>query len=436
MEQWPESFVYVCNASRASLVNILPMVHAGIDRIEELIIFCGARSLHSKDANEIAEAIDPANRLRRNASQWSKGRLSGKRISVFPGDATDIAKWLRHMTAVFERPGAEKLPVIYNVKGGTKEMGLGGAIGAANRDFWIVTVTETPVGVQVVRPDGQKPLARHGELTLADYLAAYGFIEKDATVRFAAEAMYAANRDRIATYANRILPKPPSNLTQMESIMRGLYRIIEPLHDSSGRHFYPGTISAAGVERVVRKEVLGLLEAMDGFLGCRLGPIGDTLDVTQKDALRFMSGGWFEAYLFNQLTTALQGTDGAQLYANLHLAHAHADGLVGPDMAELDIVLLVNSQLHIIEAKTSSMTTAAAKRNYESSIAQSHSIQTQLVGQTGKILVCNPRDDEASVRKEDEIGVRPQRAGRELFLGAGAVDALIVRAKELVAAAS
>ena len=96
MEQWPERFVYVCNASRASLVNILPMVHAGIDRIEELIIFCGAGSLHSKDANEIAEAIDPANRLRRNASQWSKGRLSGKRISVFPGDATDIAKWRRH----------------------------------------------------------------------------------------------------------------------------------------------------------------------------------------------------------------------------------------------------------------------------------------------------------------------------------------------------
>jgi len=34
------------------------------------------------------------------------------------------------------------------------------------------------------------------------------------------------------------------------------------------------------------------------------------------------------------------------------------------------------------------------------------------------------------------MGVRPQRGGRELFLGAGAVDALIVRVKELVAAAS
>jgi len=80
MEQWPERFVYVCNASRASLVNILPMVHAGIDRIEELVIFCGARSLHSKDANEIAEAIDPANRLRRTPAN---GRRDGCRENAF-----------------------------------------------------------------------------------------------------------------------------------------------------------------------------------------------------------------------------------------------------------------------------------------------------------------------------------------------------------------
>jgi hypothetical protein len=158
--------------------------------------------------------------------------------------------------------------------------------------------------------------------------------------------------------------------------------------------------------------------------------------VTDEAAVKFLKGGWLEGVLFNRIRRRFAGNDRVAVSANLGLAHRDAAGSRGPRIAEIDIAILVKSQLHLVEAKTASMTTAAAKAGGQVSLAQIDSVKKLLVGQIGKVLIANPREDAASVGKHGgDIHERARRGGEELFVGADAVDAVVRRAVDIVDAA-
>lgn len=442
MEKWPDRFTYVCNATRASLVNILPIVHAGIDRIEDLVIFCGAPSDEIRDGTLQSEAIDPAQRLRRVVGAWSGGRLSGGKVSILFGDPADIACWRTHMAAVGERTSTQGTPILFNIKGGTKEMALGGVLGGGGRQLQLVTIRGAPLGVEAVFPDRQSLLVGGAQLSLAQYLDAYDLLEQDPPRRELSESTYLANADRIARFAQTVLPRNAGGVNKIRQIASAISKITEPLYPraNSGRPvFTSGLIDprAAPVGRSAKESLADALAILDGFLGCKAefdGPGNlERLRVENEQAANFIRGVWLEGYLYNRLRQEFSGNKRVEIAANLGLAHRDVDGRGGPRIAELDIVLLVDSQLHIVEAKTASLTAKGARDGGEKSLAQIDSVKRLLVGQVGKVLICNPRDDWASVGKQGgDIDARARRGGEELFLGHEAVDGLIQRLRDIV----
>ena len=75
---WPERFIYVCNAGRAALVNALPLIHAGLDRVARVVVFCGADGPDTLNAAARAEAVDPALRLEGCLTEWTARRRTAE----------------------------------------------------------------------------------------------------------------------------------------------------------------------------------------------------------------------------------------------------------------------------------------------------------------------------------------------------------------------
>src|SRR6185437_1307003 len=104
MRQWPEKFIYVCNATQSAIVNALPIVHAGLERIDRIVIFCGVERGHAPDARETREALEPAERLANIVAEWAKPL--GRKIPVEwerRGDADRVDVWAKHMKDVCDR---------------------------------------------------------------------------------------------------------------------------------------------------------------------------------------------------------------------------------------------------------------------------------------------------------------------------------------------
>lgn len=441
LTEWPEKFIYVCNATRASIINVLPMVHGGLDRIEEIFIFCGAPSDNTGDGTLQSEAVDPAHRLRRIGVEWSKGRLPYEKIKVLFGDPNDIATWRAHMSTAGAHAERQGLPILFNIKGGTKEMAIGGVLGTSGRGLQVITVRGTPFCVEAVLSDRQAPFPNDRNLTLDEYLDAYDLTEHNPRERQTLEQLYTENEDRIDELASIILKK----LDHTRQIASALDVITRPLFRSSAKGrptFLPGPIDprTASISKAAADSLARALSKMDGLLGC--AAVHDTsgrllkLQITREDSVKFLKGGWLEAYLYNRLRSQLSSRSDVGIVANLGIGHRRADGRCGPRVAEIDVGVLVKSQLHIVEAKTASFTAKGAKDGGERSLAQIDSVKKQLIGQVGKVLIVNPRDDLQSVgRLGGDIDLRARRGGEELFLGTDAVERLVDRVKEIVATA-
>lgn len=438
MAEWPETFVYVCSASRSNIVNVLPMVHGGLQRIARMVVLCGARSEDSRDGTERAEAVDPALRLRRIACDWADGAIAEPDIRW--GDPADIACWRGHMTAVCDAAARDGLPVLFNVKGGTKEMAIGGVMASAGHDLRVVTVRGAPFVVEEITSAGQSALPRFGQVSLARYLDAYGLIEDQPEMRQQAMAFYAASAERLAGLAGLLLPRQPGETQLIDTVIGVLNKSVgDSLYDDLGggrRRFRGGTIEADAAGRGGRSVagiIADVLRAMDGLPGCRLvaGSTLASLEVTREEAARLLNGGWLEGYVYNRLFAHVGGRDDVEVVANLGLAHRQGQKRA----AELDVAVLVKSQLHLIEAKTGRLTPKDAQGSGERSLAQVDHVKKMLLGQVGKALIVNPRETEARADHEGDFGLRARHGGEELFFGIGAIDRLVERVATIVAEA-
>ena len=95
--------------------------------------------------------------------------------------------------------------------------------------------------------------------------------------------------------------------------------------------------------------------------------------------------------------------------------------------------MMIGSQLVIVEAKSSSMTGAAARDSGERSLAQVESTQRQLTGQVGRVFIINPCITEETLRKQQgAVIARTRQSGQELFVGPDAIERLVRRMAELI----
>ena len=98
MATWPENMTYICSATRRSLVNGLPIMLAGPDRIRKLIILVGAPNRGKDQPQELSEAINPAKRLARLFKEWGPSL----HVELQYGDPDDAPAWTKIVEMVLE----------------------------------------------------------------------------------------------------------------------------------------------------------------------------------------------------------------------------------------------------------------------------------------------------------------------------------------------
>lgn len=443
--EWPSRFIYICNAGRAALVNALPLMHDGLDRVTHVVVFCGAENAAAtSDSTDHAEAVAPAHRLHRLLSQWTSGRLSEARgtFRILYGSPTGVADWRSNMRSVLADLSGEPfsaLPILYNFKSGTKEMAIGGAtVLAAEAPVrgWLITVSDQLPRVERVTGDAQEALpVAGGHLDLPRYLELYGFREHIDTApdqahqqRAAFEALCIAEHERIAAFAGYFLPHAPD----LWPVLQRMTRPADGTPPGTGFIDIPKP-DKSGLTPKICHALAAALGALHGFPGLEiaLSAPGQCAKFRIADAVaaRFLRGGWLEAAVFLALRQAVGGRNDVTIAAGLGLAPVEAPTR---RETEIDVAILIGSQLLIIEAKSSTMTGQAAERVNERSLPMVEGNMRALLGQVGKALVVNPCVTAKSLRKQGgTVSQRSRRGGLDLFLGPTAIDDLVEYVKAL-----
>lgn len=433
---WPDTFTYVCNATRAAVVNGLPLAYAGIERIKRIVVFCGAADRPSANAHEMAEAILPAQAFAAALAEWSGGRLAEQAgtLQIVYGPASSIADWTSRMNDVLaQEVSREKVRpcIVYNLKGGTKEMALGGMLGlhhVTDVNHLLLTVSDGPLRIEMVAPDTQDPMPNvAADLSLRQYLALYGFSEyfdsNQQDQRAYIERRYRDWRWPIRRFSEEFLP---SAVTAWPVLQRWT----QPLDDKRGGWNLDFDIIMTNPETIPSVDqhvVLAALGALDGMGGLDIQKGVDGLCtscvVRTPLAARFLRGGWLEALLFLRLLEVADKHKDVTIATTLGLAYLNDRK---QQVTEIDIAVLVRSQLLIVEAKSSAMSSRATRANNERSFAQMDSNKKALLGQVGRAVVVNPCVEPGRFETlRGGVAQRLVRGGEEILLGPTAVDDMV-----------
>ena len=432
--EWPSRFVYICSAGRAALVHALPLVHAGLDRVARMIVFCGAIGPDETDSNDRAEAILPAFRFRDIVSRLTDGRISEANgtLIVLYGEPATVADWRSNMRQALDTLSREpdaNLPVLFNIKCGTKEMAIGGAIalaaGAIGRGQ-LITVSDRLPRVERVTGNGQEPLpVAGGHLDLPRYLELYGYHEhvdrgrsRTHQQRAVFEALCASERERIQAFAARLMPRAPTLWPLLASMA---WQSPDETHLESAAvpTLSPGETDA---NRIALALALGALHGFPG-LDVDLDAAGrcTSFRATSAMAVRFLTGGWLEAHIYLVLRETLRDRNDILVAASLGLAATESPNIRD---TEIDVAVMIGSQLLIVEAKSSTMTGKAAERAGERSLPAAESNMRALLGQVGKMLIVNPCVEAKTLKQGGSVIPKTRRAGMDLFVGPEAVAEL------------
>lgn len=432
MKGWPEKFIYVCNATQASVVNALPLVHAGIDRIAEVVIFCGAGNAKVINPRLRREAIEPAILLEsfvRNLAASSD--KSSPPISRRYGDAERYSKWGKYLRDVCKDAEERGLRVVYNLTGGRKSMSIGaclGVAGTASGQPIFISVGGAPLRTEFLVGTDQWDTPRHDNLTIEQYLAIYGMTEIERGARERQESYYCDHQAAFIAFGDAMFRCPDQSIP-------ALLRLTRPLWAGDGE-FVAGDLDPQGIygSAEMKTALTSAFQELMGVPGVSFHAADSPrIRVSTRLAGELLSSKWFEAYLFLKLSESLRRRNDVFVGANIRLRYSKSEG-GGPvrERGEIDVALVVHSQLHIVEAKTGTFTSKESYGRTEQTMAQMESLKRHLLGQFGRLFIVNPREDARELRKRrGDFVRRAENAGIELILGRDCFGELLKRIGEL-----
>jgi len=422
---WPDSFVYICSAGKAQVANAGPLRNAGLDRVSRVIILCGTTDPASEDANTRRDAIDPKDRLVAWLEQQSASRLSveGGTIDVIYGDPFELQYWRKELRSHLNAFVDPQASIVFNVKGGTKEMAIGGMSATDRHERRsIVTVRVNPNMVERIDSDTPGPLpATGGYLSFTEYLSLYGFRLESGTKGKGLRR----ERDWITDFCRSVAESVGSVPLILNRMIRAFFS------NQNKRSFEPKIISAdwGVIYADDWNRIQSAFQAMDGHLGFKVERNADGIPqcyrIEQYSAVAFLQGGWLEAQLFLALDTAFAERNDVELRANVCLF----DRTGGKRITEIDVAVMIRGQLHILEAKTGTMESAVGTENAERSLAQIATNKADLLGQMGGYaFVVNPTIDAVP----EVVEQRARSTGIGLILGASAVEEAVRKVRALL----
>ena len=118
---WPKRIFYVCNSTFGSVVNAIPIAHAGASRIVGAKVLCEADNPSKPTQVEKRQSIDPADRLIKFACELGIKSVERQTLQ----NSHSYLGWSNVLTEISEIAKQMNATLVYNVTGGKKNMCLG-----------------------------------------------------------------------------------------------------------------------------------------------------------------------------------------------------------------------------------------------------------------------------------------------------------------------
>ena len=356
---WPESIYYVCNSGSGIVVNATPLVQAGTDRIAGMRVLCGVRNPKKPTSAERRESIRPAERL----TAFARGIGIETIDEPMHADPDSYVAWSGLLDDLAKRARELEATLVYNVTGGPRTVPLAALLGASSRS------RSSSVAIAVSFSDrtcrrldfdsngvltAEHNLRSHARMGFDDLIPLYGYREQDPASRRQHEEFIRKHRE----VAERVL----------EETKRGGKQAVAALHwsmqfDSGGRErddsaapfcveFKDIRANRYALDRVVN--AFGGLDGLEIVRGRGRDRGIERINVKTEQSHRFVGGVWLEAVVFGLVCDVFRKTRGAEVIAGATLAVDSTQPVssnVPPDDKEIDVAVVVDDQLHVIEAK-------------------------------------------------------------------------------------
>ena len=365
--KWPERIHYVCNSGSGIVVNASPPVQAGAERVVGMTILCAVGEQSRPTSAEERESIGPMNRLTR----FARERLGVEARPVF-GAPDSHEAW----TGLLDREAAHatelNATLVYNVTGGPRALPLAvllGASNAARAATCAISVSFADRTCKRLAFDDQgalvdeRPLPAHERIGFEDLLPLYGYQEQRPDQRQAgeerllqrsgvAERVLEASLGWWDVVAKEWVVKRKRANGRRElgkNIVSRLHKLVherEPPFMAHRSQFGNSRAIAPVFESFEGLEGLEVVRNSEGLV--------ENLEIRSEAAARFVGGVWLEAAILGRVRRAMGHAAGAEVVAG---ARIRVDGSKTreasdpPDDSEIDVAIVVNEQLHVIEAK-------------------------------------------------------------------------------------
>ena len=442
--EWPERIHYVCNSGSGIVVNASPPVQAGAKRVVGMTILCAVGKQSRPTPAEERESIGPKDRLTR----FARERLGVEARPVF-GPPDSHKAWTGLLDKEAARAAERNATLVYNLTGGPRALPLAVLLGASNAaraatcaisvSFADRTCKRLVFDDQGVLVD-ERPLPAHERIGFDDLLPLYGYQEQQPDQRRAGEEhllQHSGVAERVLEASlgwwdiaakewvvKRKRAKRAKGQRQFgRSIVSKLHKLVHELM----REGEPPFMAHRSEIRNSRnsRAIVPVFESFEGLEGLDVvrnsEGLVENLEIRSEAAARFVGGVWLEAAILGRVRRAMSHVAGAEVVAG---ARIRVDGSKTraasdpPDDSEIDVAIVVNEQLHVIEAKAVG---ESSKIGYH--VARLVKIRQELGSQVMRCFLVAPLLGVNDLARGDFV-TRAKKQGVDLLYGRSALNDL------------
>ena len=373
--EWPERIHYVCNSGSGIVVNASPPMQAGRERIAGMTILCATPDWSQPKPEELRESLAPMRRL----CQFARERLEIDADAVY-GAPDSSGGWIGALDREAKRAAKLDATLVYNVTGGPRSLPIAALLGAPNavraQIFAIsVSFADRTCRRLVFNAQGElvdeAVLPTRGRIGFGELVPLYGYREQDRAERRKHEAFLTGH----SGVADRVLEAALRSWRAAGERSKGRRpgkQWTKPVRDYgrdvvAGLHLKALDAQALGLPFDIEARDLRfrdsratgpVFKAFEGIEGLEVARDADgrieRLGVRGEEAHRFIGGVWLEAAILNRVRRALRHAPRAEIVAGARLAveGSRTGGAnAPPDDSEIDVAVVIDDQLHVVEAK-------------------------------------------------------------------------------------
>lgn len=389
MARTGKRFVYICSATPNQIVNVMPLLQVGPDKVDCILMLVGVHQPPTERDQQMALGhIKTFNRVLKEIAR-RKDIQKLPTVETIQNPPDDTQRWQTSVGRKLRKIGVGDKEWLLNVTGGTRSMMFGAMAGirmAGMRDAqngeqepppsWNAVIHLTdPARTEQIFPTVEKaPVYLAGRiemLTLSEHLSLQNYKEWEESARRCRET----NARRRTDFTHKLVQEMSASRQWRNVRARVLHHIVnqaEIAAKDAGRdahatrtvnlaEFQDPSSNGGGRRRhnpgLFWKEMFRNTGNMPGLYSIE----ENTISFSGKAATGYFTGGWFEEYLFLRCEKTLGHRNDVEVNLGVSYGHVPDDEPprgrrqrggegVGID-GEIDIVIQVENNLHLIECK-------------------------------------------------------------------------------------